>query len=361
MNIVFSTTRQWNPGDEFILMGTINLLNEHFTIKERDGFNPIIYNRNPQTRRARKRDIIKMIDNFLGKDFIEKFKDNSVKDRKPLDYADLVVFAGSPEWVGRRLKKLYSEIINYKIPTIFLGIGTGSDKPLVYRDAVNQMEARVFENFTKLATARDEYAFNAIKHFDFARLLPCPALFASKTHRKVQNVKKIGLIYSTVNSEGGNNVSSETHKFILDFYKKLLKEQGDKYEFEFIAHYIDELSEFKKDFPNETMRYSYDSKDYLDIYAKYDFVIGCRVHGVGISASLGIPGLMISHDERCKAAKGFLSDSISIEILIDEAIKIVNENVKNIEEKSKAVIEHKEKTKQEYMELFDKHISDLFI
>lgn len=38
-----------------------------------------------------------MIDNFLGRDFIEKFRDNSVKDRKPLDYADLVVFAGSPE------------------------------------------------------------------------------------------------------------------------------------------------------------------------------------------------------------------------------------------------------------------------
>ena len=127
MNIVFSTTRQWNPGDEFILLGTINLLQEYFEqqkdkgIKNNFYFNPIIYNRNPQIRRARKRDFIKMIDNFLGKDFIEKFRDNSVKDRKPMDYTDLVVFAGSPDWIGRRLKKLYTEILNNKIPTIFLG------------------------------------------------------------------------------------------------------------------------------------------------------------------------------------------------------------------------------------------------
>lgn len=37
MNIIFATTRQWNPGDEFILLGCINLLNE--TLGE---FNPII-------------------------------------------------------------------------------------------------------------------------------------------------------------------------------------------------------------------------------------------------------------------------------------------------------------------------------
>ncbi|MBA1433147.1 MAG: hypothetical protein FAF04_06050 [Epsilonproteobacteria bacterium] len=118
MNIVFSTTRQWNPGDEFILLGCINLLHEII-----DEFNPIIFNRNPQIRRSRKRDIIKLIDNLVGKDFIEKFLDNSVKERPHMDYADMVVFAGSPEWRGRRLTKLYQEINTYDIPTIFLGLG----------------------------------------------------------------------------------------------------------------------------------------------------------------------------------------------------------------------------------------------
>ncbi|MGJ0343718.1 polysaccharide pyruvyl transferase family protein [Aliarcobacter cryaerophilus] len=210
MNIVFSTTRQWNPGDEFILLGTINLLQEYFEqqkekrLKNNLQFNPIIYNRNPQIRRARKRDFIKMIDNFLGKDFIEKFRDNSVKDRKPMDYTDLVVFAGSPEWIGRRLKKLYTEILNNKIPTIFLGLGTDSKKPLEYTNKdFGSIEKKVFEQYTKIITTRDENTLGAFKHFDFAKHLPCPALFCSKINRKRVNVKKIALIYSTVNAEGG--------------------------------------------------------------------------------------------------------------------------------------------------------------
>lgn len=44
-NVVLSTTRQWNPGDEFILLGIINLLRE--VIGE---FNPVIFNRSPEVR-----------------------------------------------------------------------------------------------------------------------------------------------------------------------------------------------------------------------------------------------------------------------------------------------------------------------
>ena len=62
MNIVFSTTRQWNPGDEFILLGCINLLK-----KQLGEFNPIIFNRNPQIRRHRKFDLITALDDLLGK------------------------------------------------------------------------------------------------------------------------------------------------------------------------------------------------------------------------------------------------------------------------------------------------------
>lgn len=139
MNIVFSTTRQWNPGDEFILMGCINLLKQHI-----EDFNPIIYNRNPQIRRARKYDIIKSIDNIAGKDFVEKFLDNSVKERPPLDYADMVVFAGSPEWRGRRMTKLYSSILEYDIPSLFLGLGT-SGKFTFTSDHFTKEEQEVFK------------------------------------------------------------------------------------------------------------------------------------------------------------------------------------------------------------------------
>ncbi|MFY9078159.1 polysaccharide pyruvyl transferase family protein [Aliarcobacter butzleri] len=364
MNIVFSTTRQWNPGDEFILLGTINLLQEYFEqqkdkgIKNNFYFNPIIYNRNPQIRRARKRDFIKMIDNFLGKDFIEKFRDNSVKDRKPMDYTDLVVFAGSPEWIGRRLKKLYTEILNNKIPTIFLGLGTDSKIPLEYNNKdFGSIEKKVFEQYTKIIITRDENTLGAFKHFEFAKHLPCPALFCSKTNNKKVNVKKIALIYSTVNAEGGNDISLETYNFILALYKELLYSYKDEYEFEFISHYIDELSEFKKDFPEEKIRYSYDSKDYLDIYSEYDLVIGCRVHGIGMCASLGIPGIMVSHDGRSKTVKGFLADRIFIDNSFLEIKELFENVVNNIEDKSQELLEHKKIVKMKYLELFNKYLN----
>ena len=44
-NIIYSATRQWNPGDEFILMGVESLIQEVF-----GSHNSILYNRNPQIR-----------------------------------------------------------------------------------------------------------------------------------------------------------------------------------------------------------------------------------------------------------------------------------------------------------------------
>lgn len=46
-NILVSTTRQWNPGDEFILLGSLNIMKN---ILGKDNINTIIFNRNPDIR-----------------------------------------------------------------------------------------------------------------------------------------------------------------------------------------------------------------------------------------------------------------------------------------------------------------------
>lgn len=344
MNIVFSTTRQWNPGDEFILMGCINLLSQHI-----GDFNPIIYNRNPQTRRARKFDIIKAIDNKLGKDFVEKFLDNSVKDRLPMDYADMVVFAGSPEWRGRRMTKLYSSILEYKLPTVFLGLGT-SGKFTFTDENFTENEQEVFQK-ALLVTTRDKDTKEGLAPIE-AHHIPCPALFSSKESRVVKTVKKIGLMYGTDSAVACNNVSSKTYQYMIEVYNKILRGFGSDYEIEFVSHYIDELSPFKDDFKKEKIRYSYDAKDYLDIYNRYDLVIGYRVHGIGISASMGIPGIMISHDERSTTVKGFLADMVNVGTEYDELHTLIRDTIENIEQKSRAIQAHKEETRDTYLSLF---------
>ena len=348
MNIVFSTTRQWNPGDEFILMGCINLL------KQKMGdFNPIIYNRNPQTRRARKYDIIKAIDKAVGKDFVEKFLDNSVKERPPMDYADMVVFAGSPEWRGRRMVKLYSSILEFNLPTLFLGLGTSGNFTFTAENFTEE-ELKVFRK-AQLITTRDtdtQAGLEPLKTYH----LPCPALLSSQSERLVKKVKRIGLMYGTDSAVSSNNVSSKTYQYMMTVYNKLLRDYGEEYEIEFVSHYIDELSPFRKDFTDQPIRYSYDSKDYLDIYNRYDFVIGYRVHGIGISASMGIPGIMLAHDKRAATVRGFLADIVEIGTPYDEMKRVIDESISHVEHKSHSLIDHKKVTHNRYLELLNSHL-----
>ncbi|MFT6914265.1 MAG: hypothetical protein ACJAWL_000553 [Motiliproteus sp.] len=350
MNIVFSTTRQWNPGDEFIMFGCQNLIERVI-----GPYNSIIYNRNPQTRRARKYDIIKAIDNFLGKDFVEKFLDNSVKDRMPMNYADLVVFAGSPEWRGRRMTKLYDSIAEFNIPAIFMGLGTSGEFEFNSDNfTVNEMSA--FKD-SKLITCRDVSCQDGLE-ITGSHFLPCPALFSSNKQRLVTDVKKIALIYGTSSATACNNVSVETHDYLLELYRKLISQLGGEYEFEFIAHYIDELHTFDKEFPSQKLNYSYDAKDYLDIYGKFDYVIGYRVHGIGISASQGIPGMMIAHDPRSSTVKGFLAEIVDSGTPVDQVIEVVKQQIIEVESCSRLLLEHKENTEQKYIKLLQESLSD---
>src|SRR5262245_35142951 len=103
MNVLFSTTRQWNPGDEFILFGCVNALRSAGL-----EFNPVIFNLNPQTR-LRKPLIqwMSAIDRALFGGRVAPFLDNSFKDATDPAIIDLAVFAGSPEWHGRRLEPMY--------------------------------------------------------------------------------------------------------------------------------------------------------------------------------------------------------------------------------------------------------------
>ncbi|AYV21247.1 polysaccharide pyruvyl transferase family protein [Vibrio mediterranei] len=348
-NVVYSTTRQWNPGDEFILMGTQYLLE-----KVIGKHNPIIFNRNPQIRRARKYDFIKKIDNTLGKDFVEKFLDNSVKDRMPMDYADIAVFAGSPEWRGLRTRKLYRSILEYDVPTLFMGLGTSS--PVHFGDeSFSEDEQKVFKK-AKLITCRDNDSYNGLKEIG-GHQLPCPALFSSRDYRKVNKVKKIGILYGTASAVACNNVSQTTYDFMMKSYRAILEKYSQDYEIEFVAHYIDELSEFKKDFPNETLRYSFDAKDYRDIFSEYDLMIGYRVHGIGMCASQGTPGIMIAHDPRASTVKGFLAEMVDLSISTDDFLKLIDSTIENIADKSEALLKHRHNVEEQYIQLLTKAIS----
>mgnify|MGYP000609343767 FL=1 len=251
--------------------------------------------------------------------------------------------------VWKRLKAMYQAIEKGDIPTIFLGLGAGDSIDFAKSDAIVD---RVL-TMAKVIMTRDKQTEKMLKKYG-AMYMPCPALFAAPSNKIVKEVKKIGLIYATHETLKGNNVSKSMHDYIIDLYKELNK----IYDVELVCHYIDEIDKAKDEFPDIDINYSYDSKDYIDIYNKFDLVIGGRVHGIGMSASLGIPGIMIKHDSRSSTTDGFLATSINIGTSVNDIVEIIEAKSKNIENESKKLNEHKKETMSKYLEILKERLHD---
>ena len=348
-NVLIATTRQFNPGDEFILMGTRALLRSII-----GDFNTIIFNRNPELLHR----VEKHIFNFqvnLARFRFKKLKpagyfDNSFKEELLCEpFVDLAVFAGTPGWAGSRMKIFYEYLYRHRTPSVFLGIGSGDNKldisqfPVLYQ--------RVIKN-ALLITARDEVTTNALAAYE-AHFLPCPALLAAgqNAQRNINEVKKIGLIYETNISSKHNRVNQGSHAFLLGLYKRLLVGYGKQFDFEFVCHYVNEIPQCLKDFPERECRYSYDAVDYIDIYKKFDLVIGPRVHGIGLAASLGIPGICIIHDARGDTCRGFGADVILVGSDIDAFFSLLKSKIKNIADENMSLLQKKDKVFAEYKAL----------
>src|SRR5688572_5414453 len=112
-NILFSTTRQWNPGDEFILHGIRRLFTQ-LNIE----YNPVIYNRHPSIT-PRKRFLRHR---WSKHEFYPHYDNSFILDQG--EVIDYVVFAGTPEWYGgKRMDALHKFIADNKIRCAFIGVG----------------------------------------------------------------------------------------------------------------------------------------------------------------------------------------------------------------------------------------------
>jgi len=348
-NVLFSTTRQWNPGDEFILMGVLNLMRSLID------FNPIIFNRNPEIQRKRSKSCFNLSFD-LGRCRVKLLKpgfyDNSFKE-KFLDepFINLAVFAGTPEWASMKLKGMYEYVHRNRIPCVYLGIGAGdlfdfSDLSVMYR--------RVLER-AKLIIVRDNVCRRMLGHLKPV-LLPCPSLLAApkEYERDIGKVMSIGLVFSSSTSAKFNRISKETYLFQMNLYRRLLEAYAGRLHIEFICHYIDELPAFYREFPSLKCNYSYDSRDYLDIYNKFDMVIGARVHGIGLAASMGIPGIHIDHDIRGDTCNGFQAARLKPGCSLDEAMGVCAERIAAAASLHANLLEHKNKVFLDYESLLRK-------
>jgi len=295
LNILVSSTRQWNPGDEFILFGVQNLIREAF----RGDINWIIYDRNP--------------DRWINEWKLPLLKSadwSNVFRHYTLEGFDIAVIAGSPEWYGDPLKRFYSLVREYNIPLLVLGVGYNFGTPTAQFDLesgeavidFSDDEIYCLRHLAQLITTRDDYASRALSRVGISHyVLPCPALFAADQGSPINEIRRVAFILQS--AEGVQKISGQIVHGALTAISEL---RAKGLEVEIICHYIDEFMEFLPVL--SPIRYSYDAREYLDILGSFDVVVSTRrLHGAILGNSLGKPAVLISNgDIRCRSgAKHF--------------------------------------------------------
>ena len=294
MNIVFSQTKQWNPGDELILDGIRSLIPDEHVF--------IIFNRHP----------------FMN--FQNRQGDNSYYYGMGNDIIDHIIFAGSPEYQTAPNNDIYQLISSHNVPFSYIGVGGKQHINRPFHKAV-------------LALCRDSAAAKMPK----GEVLPCPSIFANrKLDLEVRTAKnKIGFCFQTSLNyicSPGQKAHDTAVKFI------------DKHNPLVICHsYPDYVEAYRRGWD---CFYSSDYSEYYNLYKSLDLVLGTRIHGAGWGAIYGIPSITIEHDDRIETAKNF--GSIIVKPNIDE-LEEKFENI-NISECSSNIIDIRKKTLFEYMD-----------
>ena len=264
MNILFSTTRHWNPGDELINRGIAQLL-RHSGYR----FNTIVWNRHPSIR--------------PGHTSLDNSFDEFRHDPLSIDY---VIFAGTPEWLGHRVDPLYRLIQQNGIRCSLIGIGSHGEK-----FGLSSTAKTVLEHHADMIVCRDRSTFSRLTErfsISHVKLLPCPALFHCVSPVSRQKLQTVAVIYqSTYTPFQSVNVATR------DFLIQLITELSQRFPVNVICHYIDEALEASAIFGSERVRFSSDSADYENYFKEVDFVVGARVHGCVGAMSCGTPAMLL--------------------------------------------------------------------
>lgn len=160
LNILFSSTVQWNVGDEFIYHG-IKRLFGRLGIR----YNSILFNRNPEIATPRPKA------HWWKRLPPAPPAENSFKPALTTsdDWIDHVVFAGTPEWIGgERVEPLLKFVCRSGVRCSFIGVGLSE-----FHDLSADPIAPILKNQTDLFISRDTHAQQAASPFVSAQRASC--------------------------------------------------------------------------------------------------------------------------------------------------------------------------------------------
>jgi hypothetical protein len=277
-NVLISSSRQWNPGDEFIMLGVRRLLETVLG----PSINYILWNRNPDL----------FVDRWRDSYFRPGLLTNSAIE-PTLDVVDLVVLAGTPEWFGRPVERIYRELLRFPdVPLMALGVG-GTGPGFVF----TPVEREVFLRENALIVCRNPVLADEVNEQvgpDNALLMPCPALFCSpaRTPRSIESFERTSPSI-TVQGDCVENQSAPTG--FVDRLIRVVEEIPAGSEARFVAHYIDEFLRFSRLNPDADIFYSYEPWDYIRFFREsIRSLMASRLHGAIAGLSAGTPACLVN-------------------------------------------------------------------
>jgi Polysaccharide pyruvyl transferase len=277
LNVLISSTRQWNPGDEFILMGVRRLLESVLGPR----LHYILWNRNPDL----------FLDRWANPRLRPTLLTNSAVE-PALDVMDLVVLAGSPEWSGPPLERVYRELLRYPhVPLLTLGAG-GAGPGFV----LSEMEREVYLRPNSLIVCRNPMLAAEVNDqlgTPKARLLPCPALFCSP-ETTPRSADSFASVRPALGVQGDTVDNQACPKSLVDRFKAFLSDDPEASRFGYVAHYIEEFLRYSRLGRSRDIFYSYEPFDYVAYYRNgVRLLITSRLHGAIASLSCGTPASVI--------------------------------------------------------------------
>lgn len=248
MNILISSTLTWNPGDEFIRMGVKKLIGKHHTY--------VVWNRNPDVMSLRGRAL-----------------SNSAWNNIDVSLFDLVVFAGTPQWLDPSSAYLYRELIRHpQVPAMLLGVGCGENANFTF----SPDEHAVLARDTTLITTRGPACTNRINELlgeEKATTWLCPAAFCRLQPPSSERAERLIILQSD---------SVQWQRISRGLVEKMLPLATNA---DLLCLYIDEWKRFRSAGLNPIFCDS--PADYLDVMSQYRQVISTRLHGAIAALSCG--------------------------------------------------------------------------
>ncbi len=325
--VLYSTTRQWNPGDEIILRGV-----RHLIEKIAPGHNPVIWNRNPSIRPG------------------NTSLDNSFDSlRHSLQSMDYVVFAGSPEWTGCRNIPLFQDLLKNDTRCSFIGIGSAFSGQLLDQATVSVMQTK-----TDCIISRDQTTSDILQGWGIpCSVLPCPSIFSNAKRKPRTATGKIGLNFQGTRTPW-QRIDPVTGKRCFDIFQMLMSE----FDCTVICNYIDELDEATSLFPRDRIRYSYDSSEYLDFFQEVDVVIGTRLHSCLGAIACGTPAILLGteNDLRLRGASEIVPVLATANVLNGSSVLHAVRNL-DVELESRKIIDWIDTSERLYQPFLDRMAS----